>query len=333
MNIDIFNDDAFSLSSLTAAINNMPLVPGRLGALGLFNEDGISTLTCEIEYLDGVLSLIEASERGAPATKVQADDRRLEIFKTVHIKREMPILADEIQGLRAFGKESELETMQNYVNQRLLKIKLYIDATHEYHRIGAMKGIILDADGLKVIYNLFQRFGITQQEVAMTLGSAATNVRGKVLEAIHKSEDVLQSALVTGYRAFCGRNFFNDFVGHDKVEKAYEQYNQGEMLRNDPRGGFDFAGVRWEEYRGKVGSMAFIGDDEAYLVPEGVADLFITRFAPADYVETVNTLGLPYYSRQEMMHKGRGIDGEAQSNFISLCTNPRSVIKLKKGAS
>ncbi len=28
--LDIFNDDAFSLSSLTAAINETPYVPGRL---------------------------------------------------------------------------------------------------------------------------------------------------------------------------------------------------------------------------------------------------------------------------------------------------------------
>lgn len=76
------------------------------------------------------------------------------------------------------------------------------------------------------------------------------------------------------------------------------------MLRNDPRGGFLFGGAFGEEYRGKVGSQAFIADDEAYLVPEGVADLFITRFAPADYMETANTLGLPKYAKQE----GRRLD-------------------------
>lgn len=41
--LDIFNDDAFSLTSLTATINQMDYKPGRLGQLGLFQESGINT--------------------------------------------------------------------------------------------------------------------------------------------------------------------------------------------------------------------------------------------------------------------------------------------------
>ena len=47
--IALFQDEAFSLSSLTAAINDQPHVPGRVGALGLFEEDGITTTTIQIE--------------------------------------------------------------------------------------------------------------------------------------------------------------------------------------------------------------------------------------------------------------------------------------------
>ena len=102
------------------------------------------------------------------------------------------------------------------------------------------------------------------------------------------------------------------------------------MLRNDVRGGFKFADVIWEEYRGKIGTQAFIGDNEAYLVPEGVADLFITRNAPADYNETVNTLGLPLYAKQAPLPMDRGIEMEAQKNPLNLCTQPVAIIKLLK---
>lgn len=328
MNIDIFSNDAFSLTQLTAAINAQPYVPGRLGALGLFDEEGITTTTVEVEHQNGKLSLIAAGQRGQPAKKVQGDSRALRLFKTVHLKREAQILADEIQNLRAFGAEGELETMQAYVNKRLLKLRRDFDATLEYHRIGAVKGLILDADGTSVIYNLFDEFGIAQQSVPMVLGNDATNVRAKCMEAKRKSEDVLGGVTVSGYRALCGSGFFDTFTGHKKVEAAYQQYNQGEMLRNDVRGAFKFADILWEEYRGKVGTQAFIADNEAYLIPEGVPDLFITRFAPADYVETVNTLGLPLYTKQQLMAMGRGINLEAQSNPISICTLPGGVIKL-----
>ncbi|WP_420801183.1 major capsid protein [Pseudomonas brassicae] len=71
-----------------------------------------------------------------------------------------------------------------------------------------------------------------------------------------------------------------------------------------------------------------MADDEARLVPEGVSDLFLSIYAPADYIETVNTEGLPYYSKIEEMPFGKGIDGEAQSNPLHICTRPRAVIRL-----
>ncbi|MCY1362589.1 Phage major capsid protein E [compost metagenome] len=181
-----------------------------------------------------------------------------------------------------------------------------------------------------MIYDLYEEFGITQETVSLVLGTAGTNVRAKVMEAKRKSEAALGAAMTTGYRVFCGSSFFDDFVGHAKVEKAWERYNEGEMLRNDVRGGFKFADVIWEEYRGKVGTQAFIGANDAYLVPEGVADLFITRNAPADYMETVNTLGLPLYAKQEPLRMNRGVEMEAQKNPLNLCTQPAAIIKLSK---
>ena len=67
--LDIFSNSAFSLTSLTDAINKVPFVPGRLGQLGIFDESGVSTTSVMIEEREGSLSLIETSPRGAPATQ------------------------------------------------------------------------------------------------------------------------------------------------------------------------------------------------------------------------------------------------------------------------
>jgi hypothetical protein len=82
----------------------------------------------------------------------------------------------------------------------------------------------------------------------------------------------------------------------------------------------------WERYRGT--SQVKIPDNEAYAVPMGVDGLFVTRFAPADYNETVNTRGLPYYAKGEPMKFGKGWEMEAQSNQLNLCTRPAAIIKL-----
>lgn len=326
--LDIFKDDAFGLVSLTKSINEQPHVPGRLGELGLFSEEGISTTTVAVEKLGDTLALVPAGERGAVAENIKGDKRNMVDFRAIHLPQRSRIGADEIQGVRAFGSESELETIQNVVNKRLAKHRKALDATIEYQRIGAIKGQILDADGSTVLVDIFSRFGLTQQTKVMALGTDTTKVRVKINEAKRLMEDALGNAVYRSARVLCSASFFDAFCSHPNVEKFYLNWQAAADQRGDVRSGFLFGDVFWEEYRGKVGSTSFIADGDAYLVPEGVPDLFVTSYAPADYVETANTIGLPYYAKQELLAFGKGVDLESQSNPISLSTRPRASIKL-----
>ncbi|STQ91738.1 major capsid protein [Iodobacter fluviatilis] len=327
--IDIFNDGAFSMSNLTLAINNMPHVPGRIGALGLFEEEGITTITVQIEKDGDKIALVSAGERGSSGQTVGGTRRELIPFNTVHLPQRSAIRADEVQGLRAFGSETELETVQNLVSKRLAKHRRQLDATIEFHRIGAIKGVILDADGKTPLLNLYDRFGIKQVVITMDLAKPDMHLRSKCLEIHEAIEDALGALTHTGVRVFCGKNFWSALLSNDSFEATYLNSELAAALRGEPREVIEFGGCVFERYRGKVGGVAFVGDDEAYAVPEGVPELFVTHFAPADHIETVNTNGLPYYTSQEIMQHGKGIDLESQSNPLNLCSRPGAVIKLK----
>lgn len=326
--LDIFNNDAFGVTSLTKAINDTPHVPGRIAELGLFSEEGITTTSLMIEKMGTTLSLVPNGQRGAPAAAVAGDKRTAVSIGTTHLPQRGTIGADEIQNVRAFGSETELETVQNVVNKRLAKMRRNLDATIEYQRIGAIKGQVLDSDGSTVLLNLFTTFGVSQQTKAMALSTDATKVRNKIVEAKRLVEGDLGGLMYKSMRALCSSTFFDSLVGHPTVAAAYDRWMDGEFLREDVRKGFFYGGVFWEEYRGSVGAVSFIEADAAYLVPEGVPDLFVTNFAPADYIETANTIGLPYYAKQEALRMNKGIEIEAQSNPISICTRPRSVVKM-----
>ncbi len=56
-------------------------------------------------------------------------------------------------------------------------------------------------------------------------------------------------------------------AAHPDVKNAWQRWQSGEALRNDPRAGFQFAGINWLEYYGQVNGIAFIAGDEAYLIP------------------------------------------------------------------
>jgi hypothetical protein len=176
------------------------------------------------------------------------------------------------------------------------------------------------------VLSLFTEFGVTQQSVAMALGTATTKVRIKVQQIIDAIESVLDGLAYTGITVYCGASFWKAFIEHDALKQTVLNWNAAADLRNDPRNPISFGGATWMRYRGT--SAVKIADTEAYAIPSGVADLFITRFAPANYLETVNTIGAPYYAKAEPLEMQKGIALEAQSNPLNLCTRPAAVIKL-----
>lgn len=327
--IAIFENDVFSVSSLTAAINDQEYLPGRIGGLGLFREEGISTLTVQIEKDGETLALVPAGERGTSGLVIGGTKRTMIPFNTVHLPQRFTIKADEIQGIRAFGTRSELQAVQDVVNNRLARARRQLDATHEFQRMGALNGQVLDADGKTVLLDIYKIFGVQRQKLPMGLNNPATELRVKCGEALDMQEDALGSITSTGSRAFCGKNFWSKLVDHESIKKTYLNSQQAAALRGDARESFEFGGIVWERYRGKIAGVSFVHDDKALLIPEGVPELYISCFAPADYMETVNTQGIPYYSKIEPLPFNKGVAGEAQSNPLHLCTRPRAQILLE----
>ena len=326
--LDIFSNDAFSVSQLSATIVDIPRVPTVLGDAGLFAESGISTTSTMIERTGSTLRLVPAVARGGVGQAVLRDPRAMITVSASHLPQQGQVLADEVQNIRAFGRESEVETVVNKVRSKLTAMKANLDLTIEYHRIGAVKGQILDADGSSVILDLYSAFGVSQSSQNFVLGTATTRVKDKIADVTRAIRTKLGGRAFTGVEVLCSASFFDALTRHATIEKAFEWFNGNAYLRTDPRGAaFTFAGVTFREYLGGVGGVDFIPAGEAYAYPVGVPGLFQTFYAPAPYMETVNTIGLPYYAKQELMDFGKGVELEAQSNPINICTLPESVIK------
>lgn len=325
--IGIMNSDEFNVENLTAAINEAPTVPGRVGALGIFEEDGVQSTSIQIEKDGDVLALVAAGERGAPGQIVTADRRTMIAFSTIHLPQLATIKADEIQGVRAFGSTTELQVMQDVVNRRLNKMRRQLDATHEWQRIGALKGQIIDANGTRVLIDILQQFGITQTVVQMKFATE-TDLRNPALDITATVEDNLGNTTWSGIRVLCGRDFWKKLITHKSVKETYLNTIQAAALRGDPTEAFTFGGCIWERYQGRFNGVGFIADGEALAVPQDVPELCISRFAPADYMETVNTPGLPYYAKQEILPFAKGVALEAQSNPIHLPTRPKAIVRL-----
>lgn len=327
--LDVFNSDEFSVAELTESINKLPYVPGRLGKTGWFKKNGQRSLTAIIEEKLGKLMLVPTAARGTMPNVMGGKDRRMKAFLIPHIPLNAAVMADDVQGMRAFGSETEVESVSELVNEKLADMKQNLEVTVEWHRVGALKGNVLDADATSVIYNWFDEFGLTEQEYDFDF-STDNQIKLNAAALIRYVGDSLGATPFTTIRAFCGQGFFDHLITCDEVKEAFDRYQDSSFFREQQaRGenGFPYAGVTWEEFRGQVGNVKFIDDDECRFVPEGVTGLFSETYAPAEFIETVNTTGKPYYAKQERMKFDVGVELHAQTNPLVYCTRPAVLVK------
>lgn len=327
-----FTNPAFSMASLTAAINLLPNRYGRLEQLGLFVPRPVIHRHVIVEEMHGVLNLLPTQPPGSPGTVGTQGKRKVRSFIVPHIPHDDVVLPEEVQGIRAFGAENQTEAISGVMARKLDTMRNKHAITLEHLRMGALKGQILDADG-SVIYDLFAEFNVTQVTVNFLLGTATTKVKTKCNEVLRSVEKNLMGEVATGVRVLCSPTFFDALTSHDNVEKAFAFYQQGAALVDDTRNGFRFGGLTFEEYVGFATDAAgvvrkFIPDGEALAFPEGTMDTFGTYFAPADFNETVNTLGQPLYAKQEPRKFDRGTDLHTQSNPLPMCHRPGVLVKL-----
>lgn len=332
--LNVFDQDGFSLMSMTAAINDIPEVPTLIGGLGIFEEDGVDTTVIAIEKQDESLTLVGSTPRGGPGESVGGESRTLRDFRVPHFQRNDSVLADEVQNVRAFGTENVLQTVQSRVNQKMMRHTRSFDFTVENLRLGAIKGLVLDKDG-STLFDLSSEFGLNEPAaVNFELDQTTTNVRDKTRQVLDTIEDALEGFQARRVYGIAGDDFFAALIDHTSVKTTYQNWEASVALRSDPRMPFEFGGISWVRYHTKPKAKAarnqqtnneMIAAGSTRFVAAGVPELFITRYAPADYEETVNTMGLPRYARQYAMPNGKGRLLEMQTNVICLCTKPNSL--------
>jgi hypothetical protein len=330
---NLANNPAFNLASLTGAINILPNKYGRLNQMNLFPVKGVKTRTVYVEEKNGVLNILQTQPVGAPGQANKRGKRKVRSFVVPHIPLDDIVLPADVEGVRAFGTEDQFQPIIAEVNDRLQGMKDKHDITLEHLRMGALKGIILDADAT-TLYNLYTEFGINQKTVDFVFGTATTDIRKKCAEVVRHIEDNLLGEVMTGVRALVSQEFFDKLVGHAKVQDAYKYHQQAsDRLGGDMRKNFQFGGITFEEYRG-TGTDAdgnarrFITAEDGHAFPEGTLDTFKTAAAPADFNETVNTVGLIYYAKMAQRKMERGYDLHTQSNPLPLCQRPGVLVRI-----
>ncbi|MCW8918963.1 MAG: major capsid protein [Gammaproteobacteria bacterium] len=343
--MDIFKQDAFGMISLTDALNKQEFQPSYFRNKGLFVPKPVRTETVAIEEKNGVLSVIQTSERGAPLDQKTGQKRKIRDFRTVRIAKGDRINASEISGIRAFGSETELMQVQAEVADRFngpSGLMRDVELTWEFQMLGAIQGIVYDADGSSVIYNWFNEFGVNQAaEIDFDLDNAnpaSGAVRKVCNQVIRQMQKAAAGAWVPGrtyVEAICGDAFWDDLTAHKEVRETYLNTQEAADLRNDvgmAYESFRYGGILWTNYRGTDdGSKVALNTNQAKFYPVGANGAFQMAFAPGEFFDTINLPGQPVYALTVPdRDRNAFVDVEVYSYPLPICTRPAMLQRAKR---
>jgi len=338
--LDVFNNDAFSMTSMLDTVDQMDYQPSALGAMGIFTPNPVRTETVAIESRDGVLGLIQTSQRGAPIDQRLTEKRKIRDFRTSRIAKGDRILASELAFLRGHGEEQQVTMAQQEVARRLrgaAGIMSDIELTFEHQRLGAVQGIVPDADGTD-IYNWFDEFNVTAAtEIAFNFAAQADgDFRKACTVLIRDMKRAAKGAWATGTRvhALCGDNFWDELVALAEVRQTY--LNRADSQYVEGGGAFEsitYGGIVWENYQGTDdNSTVAIGTDLVKFFPVNAPGAFLEVFSPGEQFEHIGQLGqraYPMIVRDEK--RDMFVDVEAYSYPLLICTRPAMLQSGRRG--
>lgn len=340
--LDIFNSRPFSMVDMTAAVNKAPYKPGFLGSLNLFAERPIMTTAAMIELKDGTLNLIRTSERGEPIEEGKRDKGKIIYQPTVRIAKGHTIQASEVQNARAFGSESELQSVQQLVSDAMsgpTGLIAQVEYTWENMRLGAVQGIVTDADNSTLV-NWYTATGESQpSEIDFDLDntSPASGAIRKLCTTVRRGVQRALGGLWMNGQSYilglCGDAFWDDLIANSEVRETYLNQQEAAQLRSAADwGGMNYGGIVFVNYRGSDdGTTVAVGTDKVKFVPVNVPGLFQVARAPAEFLPFVNSRGLPMYSLNVLdRDRAAWVRPEVYSYPLFICTKPSALFRGKR---
>ena len=186
------------------------------------------------------------------------------------------------------------------------------------------------------LYDYFDEFGLAQQSVDFVLGTAGTNVQAKCREVLRNIETELKGETMNGVLALVSpgvlRQAHRPRQGGGGLQVLSPRPARSRCART-PAGASHSPASCSRNTTPPVtlstgATETLIPADEGIAFPLGTMDTFVTYGAPANLIETVNTMGLPIYARQIARQDGSAIDVKTEASPLPVNKRPRLAVKI-----
>lgn len=321
------------------------LIPNEwnlINQLGVFSEESVTNQVVQFDETNMSLVLVQDKQRGKRNQVNKEQYSKLHTVGVPHFPLDDVIRPQDVIGRRRAGTKDQPETMANVRAKKMERIRKSWSATIEYARMQAIMGLVYNPNSTNDVQSWFTEMDVTQKTVNFDFTNTTLDMIELIEEGYAFSQDnLLAGEIATDFVAICSPQYFSALIKHPSVKEAYKYYSSGqEPLRNrltsDVDGRFrefEYGGVRFIEYRGSYpdadgNNQPIVPAGEAYLMPLGTSDTFVTYYAPADRFGYENTAGEQQYYWEFPDERGHQIDIETESNFLNVNRRPNCVVKL-----
>lgn len=337
---DIFEQDAFKQQSLIEGITDSQYKPGMLGSMNIFTPKPIRTEDFSIERRGDKLELVTTTPRGAPLSQSEPIKRNIRKFGTNRLGKSDTIHASEFANVRAFGSETELQAVQTEVATRFASIQDDLDVSLEKQMLGAVQGILVDADGT-LLEDYFAEWGVTQDakigfdlsNLTQAKGSFQNKVRAMIKKMVKKSNGSMTAR--SGITALCSDTFYGALLMLPEVRDIYaNRQNAGVVDGGGIFDSFFLYGITWVDHRGlDTDADLDIANNECIFIPTNARDIFSQIFSPGEDFEDIGTLGQEWYPTIiRDLERNRFVKTEVTTYRTYMCTQPQVLQRGKIAA-
>lgn len=331
-----------SLQNFTTEINKMPRLWGKIGMMGLFSSIMNETTTTTTDVIRERLDVFGDARRGADRSKVGEETRQTFTFDIPFFPLDSKLTARDVQDLRAAGTANSVETVAMARMRIMNRLRNYHMALKEKVMAEAIQGMAYVPNQTTTRYNYYTVYGQTQRVQNFQFSSSTFDVLGAIDSIREQIRDNSENTMqMFNIAVLANPTWFDAFINHAQVKGAYNEYVSNTGSRIDPnrdRPGmnnldrdFIFQGIHFYEYSGAFGNTAgsqtpLFPVGEAFAFPMGVDSMFELHYAPADTLDSANTLAQELYMFEE--RDFRSITVESETAVLGLNHRPELVVRL-----
>ena len=337
--INPFDEHGFTAATLTERINKKPSTYGMIRKSGIFSIEPVYTSDIVFNMVNGKITLLPVKDPKSKPNQKEKQKGERRYFSTVHIPYQNTIWADDLfQSLSL--SSNQLVTLMEIMNKELEEMKDDHAITEEHMLVGALQGVIYDADGTTVLKDLFTEFGVTKKTVGFALGTDTTDVSSKCKEVVRHVKKNIGGDTMTGVECICDAVFFDALTSHPNVKDIWLKHEatvNATMSGADPTQRFPFSGIVFKEYDAEAShpvtgaALPFIGAGKAHFYPVGTRKTAKLHYSPARNFSAMGKPGQSLFAQQMMDPKGKYIDVDTEQNLFPMWYRPECLVEGDDG--